>query len=320
MWIPLRIVIRYALGLLLFAAAGCSVVQSVNNARNAQKEIAKAEESVAEGDYNAGLESYLRARGLLQTARDAGLEPLADDRKMESIDAMILSLEKKAAAEGIVRVDGRYCGGEELGAAMGKALGTLFRSNQIRSLAVERVVADDIEAAVRRRPDNTRDVTLSIVLKDSGEEGDFSQDVWAIVRFLLEGGYAHGFSYHVVHPFEKRPWMGGDGDWGISDRRDAANHFIGLKSKIADLSINVFRGRNRQGVEKQYGRFGFESLEAVGPYWEKALFKTYTMRAADAARLNWADAGHIPDATFYSLLKMGERMDAGVERAAAVPP
>lgn len=312
MWIPFRVAIRCALGLLLLAAAGCSVVQSFTNAKDARKEIAKAEELVAEGDYSAALESYLRARGLLQYARDAGFKTLADDRKMESLDAMIRSLEEKAEAEGFVRVDGRYYDEEELGAALGKALGTLFRSDQIRSIAVERVVADDVGAAVRRKPDGTWDVTLSIVLKNTGEEGDFEQDAWAIVRFLLEGGYAHGFSYHIIHPFDKRSWMGGDGGWGMSDRRDAANHFIDLKSKVADLSIELFRGRHRQGVGKQYGRFGFESLEAVGPYWGKEPFKTYTMRAADAARLNWADAGHIPDATFYGLLKMGERMDAGM--------
>lgn len=310
MWVPLRMTIRYALGLLLLAAAGCSVVQSVNNVRNAQKEIDKAGESVADGDYNGALESYLRARILLQSARDAGLEPLADDRKMESVDAMIRSLEEQAAADGFVRVDGRYCGEDELGGALGKALGAFFGSNQIRPIAVERVVADDVAAAVRRRPDNTWDVALSIVLKDTGEDGDFSQDAWVIVRFLLEGGYAHGFSYHVVHPFEKRPWMGGEGGWGLSDKRDTVNHSIGLKSKIADLSIELFKGRHRQGTGKQYGRLGFESLDAVGPYWEKAPFKTYVMRAENAARLNWAEAERIPDATLYGLLKTGGRTDA----------
>jgi hypothetical protein len=311
MWIPIRTAMRYALGLLLLAAAGCSVVRSFTNVREAREEIARAEESVARGDYNAGLESYLRARALLQTARDAGLKTLADDRKMESVDAMIRSLDDKAEADGFVLVDGRYFGEEKLGAELGKALGALFGSNQIRSIAVERVVAGDVEAAARRKPDNTWDITLSIVLKDTGGEADFSQDAWATVRFLLEGGYTHGFSHHITHPFEKRPWMGGEGAWGISDRRDATNHFIGLKSKIADLSIKLFKGRHRQGAEKKYGRFGFESLKAVGPYWEKAPFKTHTMRAADAARLNWADAGHIPDATLYGLLEIDEQPAGG---------
>lgn len=311
---------RFALALLPLAAAGCSVVQSVNNVRNAQKEVARAEESVAEGDYNAGLESYLRARGLLQTVRDAGLEPLADDRKMESIDEMMMALEKKASDEGVVRVDGRYCGEEELGGVLGKALGELFKSGQIQSIAAERVVADDVGASVRRRPDNKWDVALSVVLRGTGEEGDFSQDAWALVRFLLEGGYAHGFSYHVVHPFQKRPWMGGEGGWGLSDRRDTTNHFIGLKSRVADLSIDLFKGRYRQGVEKKHGRRGYESLEAVGPYWGKTLFKTYEMRAEDAARLNWAEAGHIPDATLYGMLEMGERMDEGMGKGAAATP
>ncbi|MEJ2744404.1 MAG: hypothetical protein P8123_01770 [bacterium] len=307
MWIPLRTVIRYAMVLLLIAAAGCSVVQSITNVRSAQREIARAEESVAEGDYNAGLESYLRARGLLQYARDAGLKTLADDRKMESIDAMIRSMDEKAEADGFVLVDGRYFGEKELGTELAKALGAFFDGNQIRSIAVERVVAGDVEAATRKRPDNTWDVTLSIVLKDTGEESYFSQDAWTIVRFLLEGCYTHGFSHHMMHPFEKRPWMGGEGGWGISSRREAINHFIGLKSQVADLSIRLFKGRHRQGEDKKYGRFGFETLKAVGPYWEKVPFKTYTMRAADAARLNWADAGRIPDATLYSMLEM----DAG---------
>jgi hypothetical protein len=310
MLIPIRTAIRCSFVILLLSSAGCSVVQSIINVRNARVELAKAEKSVAEGDYNAGLESYIRARFLLKSIRKAGFETFADDRKMESIDATIRSLEEKAAADGIIFVDGRYCSEGEIGKALGKSLGAFFGGTHVRSIPVERVVAGDVEAVSLRKANNTWDVTLSVVLKDTGEEADFSQDAWVIVRFLLEGGYAHGFSYHVTHPFEKRPWMGGEGAWGMSDRRDAANHFVGLKSRLADLSIKLFKGRHRQRTEKQYGRFGFESLEAVGPYWEKTPFKTYTMRAADAARLNWADAGHIPDATVYGLLEM----DAGTAK------
>jgi ribulose bisphosphate carboxylase small subunit len=309
MLFPIRTAIRYSLVILPLAVTGCSVVQSFTNAKDAREEIAKAEKSVAEGDYNAGLESYLRARLMLQSARNAGFKTLADDRKMESLDAMIQSLQEKADGAGLVFVDGSYCNEEEMGKALGKSLGVLFNGNQIRSIAVERVVAGDVEASSRRRSDNTWDVTLSVVLKEGGEEADFSQDAWAIVRFLLEGGYAHGFSYHVKHPFDKRPWMGGEAGWGMFDRRDATNHFNGLKSKIADFSIRLFKGSHSPGAEKQYSRFGFESLEAVGPYWKKTPFKTYTIRAADAARLNWADAKQIPDATIYSLLEIDEQMD-----------
>ena len=317
MWPTLKVVTRCAPVLLVFAGAGCSVVQSVNQIRDAKREITSAEEAVADGDYDAGLKSYLGAKRLLQAARDAGLQAFADDRKMEALDKTIRSLEEKAVAEGFVRVDDRYCDEGELVEALGKALGAFFRSDHLRSVAVERVVADDIQATARKKPDNTRDIALSIVLKDTGEDHDFLQDTWAIVRFLLEGGYGHGFSYHIAHPFEKRPWMGGEGGWGISDKPDTVNHFIGLKKKVANLSISVYRGHYRQGAERKYGRYGFESLEAVGPYWERAHFITYSMDAAHAARLNWDEAGRITDATLYGLLKISEQESAETEESAS---
>jgi len=319
MWTVLKTVTRCAPVLLVFTGAACSVVQSFNQIRDAKREIASAEEAVADGDYDAGLKSYLTAEYLLLAARDAGLQAFADDKRMKALDKTIQSLEEKAVAEGFVRVDDRYCSEEEVGEALGTALGTLFKSNQIQSISVERVVAGDIKAAVRRKPDGMRDVALSVVLKDTGEERDCSQDAWAIVRFLLEGGYGHGFSYHIVHPFERRPWMGGEGGWGISDTPDAANHPIGLGSKVADLSISVYRGHYRQGAEKKYGRYGFESLEAVGPYWGREHFRTYSMDAADAARLNWAEAGRIPDATLYGLLKISTRANEESEESASAP-
>jgi len=317
MWPTLKAVTRCAPVLLVFTGAACSVVQSVKQIRDAKREIASAEEAVADGDYDAGLKSYLRARNLMQAARDEGLQALADDRTMEALDKTIRSLEEKAVAEGFVRVDDRYCGEGEMGEALGKALGALFRSDQLRSVSVERVVADDIQATARKKPDNTRDIALSIVLKDTGEDQDFLQDTWAIVRFLLEGGYGHGFSYHIAHPFEKRPWMGGEGGWGISDKPNTVNHFIGLKKRVANLSISVYRGHYRQGGGKKYGRYGFESLEAVGPYWEREHFRTYFMDAARAARLNWGEAGRIPDATLYGLLKIGEQVNAETGESAS---
>ena len=176
MWPTLKVVTRCAPVLLVFAGAGCSVVQSVNQIRDAKREITSAEEAVADGDYDAGLKSYLGAKRLLQAARDAGLQAFADDRKMEALDKTIRSLEEKAVAEGFVRVDDRYCDEGELVEALGKALGAFFRSDHLRSVAVERVVADDIQATARKKPDNTRDIALSIVLKDTGEDQDFLQD------------------------------------------------------------------------------------------------------------------------------------------------
>jgi hypothetical protein len=105
--------------LLVLAAAGCSVVQSVNQIKDAHEEIAKAEEAVADGDYDAGLKSYLKAEYLLRAARDAGLQAFADDRKMKALDKTIQSLEETAVAEGFVRVDDRYCNEEEVGEATG---------------------------------------------------------------------------------------------------------------------------------------------------------------------------------------------------------
>lgn len=320
MWPARKMVTRYAPVVLVCACAGCSVVQSVNQIRDAKREIAKGEEAVAVSDYDRGLKSYLRAARLLQAARDAGLQAFADDQRMESLAKTIDALREEAEAEGFVRVDDRYCGEGELGEALGKALGALFRSNQLRFTAAERVVADDIQATARRRPDDARDIALSIVLKDTGEERDFSQDAWAVVRFLLEGGYGHGFSYHIDHPFQKRPWMGGEGGWGISDTPDAVNHFIGLKKKVVNLSISAYRGHYRQGTEKRYGRRGFESLEAVGPYWEREHSRTYSMDAADAARLNWDEAGRIPDATLYGLLRISEQERAEMEAPAGATP
>ena len=306
MRIRLNLLVRGALLLAMAGAAGCSVVDSMQSLRDAHRAIAEADKAVTGGDFSTGLKSYLRARKQLFSARDAGFEYFASDKKINSIDRAIMELDRSATEAGFVRVDNRYFTPEELGESLRRALEQLFREGHIGSISQERIVPENFSASARSAGENKFDITLSVVAKDVGEETDFEQDVWGVVKFLMEGGYGNGFSYHLTLPFSERRWMGREGMWGISDKKDVESHFIGLKGRIARLSISVSRGRYRQRKGERTGSYGFTSLEAKGPYWKAEHFRTFTLRGDDAARLNWAQADRIPDGTLYGLLEISQ--------------
>lgn len=313
----MRRILTGVLLLTLLGATGCMTATAFRQVMESRRAIEKADKAVAGGDYSAGAKSYLKARRLLVDARGAGLEYFADDKKIGAVDLALKDLDRRATEAGFIRVGSRYLKGEELARDLAGQLEILFLKGRIPSIPQERVVPESVKATVRDAPDNRHRIALSIVLKQMPEEREFAQDAWTVVKFLLEGGYGHGFDYHLAHAFRDRPWMGREGIWGISDKRNAEDHFVGLKGRLDQLSISIYRGSYRGREDERYGPYGFKSLEAVGPYWAGEHFRTYTMEGDDAARLNWEQAGRIPDAAFYELLSISESEPAAT---AAVKP
>ncbi|MCX6355975.1 MAG: hypothetical protein NTZ78_13895 [Candidatus Aureabacteria bacterium] len=306
MRIRLDLLVRGALLLALAGAGGCSVVDSAQRLRDAHRAMSEADKAVTGGDFSTGLKSYLRARKQLVYAREAGFGYFAGDKKIESIDRAIIDLDRSANDAGFVRVDDRYLAPEELGESLRRSLEQLFREGHIGAISQERIVPESFSASARSAGENKFDIALSFVAKDVGEETDFEQDVWGVAKFFMEGGYGNGFSYSLTLPFAERRWMGREGVWGISDKKNMESHFIGLKGRIARISISVSRGRYRQKKGDQTGPYGFSSLKATGPYWKAEHYRTFTLRGDDAARLNWAQADRIPDATLYGMLEISQ--------------
>jgi hypothetical protein len=302
---------RFMAAVLVGAAAGCSMMESVGQTYDSRRAVERAEAARDSGEYSAALKSYMEAERLLRSARESGYSLVAREKELEAVRSAMDELQGDAESEGLVRVGDSYVGEEELDASIGGSLQDMFQKGRIGSIAQERVVADSITADARKMPDGRYDIKLSVVLKDAGGEADFPQDAWGVVRFMLEGGYGYGFSHHLTYMFPPRPWMGKEASWGILDRRNVENYLIGLDGKIEALTISVYRGRYRKGLPEGYGPHGFKTLEAVGPYWRKEHFKSYSLEAAGAKRLNWKEARRIPDATIYGLLTIRDRETAG---------
>jgi len=295
---------RMAMLLFLAAAAGCSTVDSIQRFRDARHLSAQAALEAKEGNYTKGLEAYLKARRQLLASRALGLGYFANEREVEEVDRSIEQLDKSAVDNGLVRFDDRYVEPDEVGKELTDALTHLFREATISSIAQERIVPETFAAAVSSKGENSFDITLSMVVKDVGEDADFRQDVWGAVRFLMEGGYGNGFSYCLKKRFAGRAWMGSEGEWGISNVENHENHFIGLKGRISRFAIQVQRGHYRQRREARAAPSGFIALDAVGPYWYGEPFRTYVLEGNDAARLNWLRASQIPDAALYGMMKI----------------
>lgn len=283
-------------------AAGCSVRTAFEQGRNADTALREGDDAVADGEYDAGLKSYIRAKGLLLSTRQEGYWIFSDEKKLTSIDEKIKECERLAVEDGLIRVGERYVGGDSLGAALTDELRSMFRENPTGPGARERVVPDELEASCGEERDGRFDVTLTVVVRSAEDEGEFDQDAWGLVRFLMEGGWGHGFCFHTARRFAQRPWMGGETGWGRSGKENAANHFIGLKGKIDRLTVCVVRGQFRQEPGDGYGARGYQSLKAVGPYWRKEPYRSFALGHADAERLNWGEADRIPDATLYGLM------------------
>ncbi len=288
-------------------SAGCSVVESFQKAGDAQRAIEEGKKSAEDKDIAAALKSYLKAESLLNEVRANRLEMLASDKEMARLKQLIEEMEKEAETEGFVRVDGRYVDGEELEEAIAGSIKEMLKNGQFVSFQPKRIVVDEVLVSDKKTADSKHDISIDLVLRDTDEEGKFSQEAWATVRFVLDGAFGHGFSYYLARRFPRRPWMGVKAAWGVSDKSDTESHFIGLKDKIARLSVSINRGRYRQRAPAEYGRYGFESLQAVGPYWEKEFFKSYTLDGSSAKQCNWEQPSRIPDATLHKILRIDNK-------------
>lgn len=286
----------------LFLAAGCSVPRVIDQSMGAGKALREGDDAAADGDYDAALGSYLKAKRLLLAARQQGYRFLSDDGKLAAVDDRIKGCERLANEDGLVRVGDRYVGADKLGGALAESLQRLFRGNPAGAHARERVVPEEVEASCIGEADGRFDVTVRLVVRDAEDEGDFDQDVWGLVRFLMEGAWGHGFCSYSARRYALRPWMGEETRWGSSRKANAENRFVGLKDRINRLTIVVSRGRLGQEPGDGYGPRGHAGLSAIGPYWRKEPYRSYALGSVDAARLNWSEANRIPDSTLYGLI------------------
>lgn len=283
-------------------AAGCSLTSTFEQSRDAAKAIREGDDAVAEGEYEDGINSYLKARGLLLAARQNGYQIFPNEKRLASLEGKMLECERLAEGDGFIRVGEHYVQGGELGAALTGELRRMMRENSGGMDGSGRVVPDELEASCIEGPNGRYDVRLTMVARDAEEGAEFDQDAWALVRFLMEGGWRYGFSFTTAPRFGPRPFMGNETRWGRSGKAGAENCFIGLGGKIDRLTVTVDRGRLRQEPGDGYGARGFQTLEAVGPYWRREPYRSYTMTRAAAERLNWGEAARIPDATLYGLI------------------
>ncbi|MCX6356505.1 MAG: hypothetical protein NT045_01275 [Candidatus Aureabacteria bacterium] len=303
--------IRILAALLLIPCAGCSVAGSMQQIRDSRVAFREGEAAAEEGDYDDALTSYIRARNMLQRARDNGCYVFTGQEKFSAIDRAIESLESAAVEDGLVRIGGHYVRGEELSSALTEELRVLFREGKSPAIQWDRVVPEHLAATTTPRG-NSFDVHVAVVMKEAGGEETFPQDAWALVRFLLEGGYGYGFTYHSTDAFTKRPWLGKSVAWGGGGNPGPDAHFTGLKDRIQTLTVSVYRGIYRQSQGKSIDKYGFAGLEAVGPYWAGEHYRSYTLSREDAGRLNWAEAGLIPDETLHRLLRVSGTAPAGL--------
>lgn len=299
-----RAVSPWVVACLCALASGCSVTGSFDQARDAAKAIREGDEAVGEGEYEAGINAYLKARKLLLTARQNEVWIFSGDAKLSSLEQKMLECERLKDEDGFIRVGEHYVQGDELGTALTAELRRMFRENPAGLGTYGPVIPDELEASCIEGPDGRYDVRIMLVLRDGGDSEAFDQDAWVLVRFLMQGGWGYGFSFTTARRFGPRSYMGNETGWGRSGRAGAENCHIGLTGRIDRLTVNVDRGQSRKEPGDGYGARGFRSLEAVGPYWRRDPYRSYTMTRADAERLNWMEAGRIPDATLYGLIVM----------------
>lgn len=306
-----RFAVSWSLACLCALAAGCSVPASFQQGRDAAASVREADEETADGEYEAAIGSYLKARRLLLAMRENGYWVFSDEKKLASIDEKIGECERLAEEDGLVRVGTRYLRGGEVGAALTGELRRFFRDAGPGPGAAERVVADELTASCAEGADGKYDVTIAVVMRSAMGEGDFDQDAWGLVRFLMEGCWGYGFTFHTAERFAARSYMGGTAGWGRSAKESAENRIVGLKGRVGRLTVSVSKGESRQEPGDGYGARGYRSLEAVGPYWRKEPYRSYTMKSADAEGLNWGEADRIPDATLYGLMTVAAQGGAG---------
>jgi hypothetical protein len=286
----------------MIAASGCSLPISVENLKNAGTAVREGDDATADGDYNDALRSYLKARQLVSAARQDGYGFIADEGKLAAIDEKISELEKTASEEGLVRIGGRYIDGGALGPSLADELWRMFDEGSKGIGTREEVVPEMLDAACGEEKGGRRDIVLSVVIRSTGEEAEFDQDAWSIVRFFMEGAWGHGFSFHIGHLFPQRAWMGTQSGWGVSGMDGAENHYITLKGKIGRLTINVARAPARPKPGDDRGASARRRFEASGPLRRKEPYRSYSIGYAEAEKLNWARANRIPDETLYGLM------------------
>lgn len=282
---------------LLCAAAGCSVARSIGEAREAERAIGEADEALGDGEYEAALAGFRKAKDLLLALRAQGYWALSDPREIASIDDKAAGCVRMAEDEGFVRVGDRFLRGAALGPALTEELRRFFRDGPAGHGAGERVVAEEMTASCVEGPGGGYDVTISAVIRNGGAEGEFEQDAWEVVRSLMEGCWGHGFASHAVERFPSRAYMGFKSGWGRSERPGAENRLVGLKGRVDKLTVAVEKGEARQGTGGAPG-----GLSAVGPYWRKEPYRAYAMKRADAEGLEWERPELIPDSALHGLM------------------
>jgi hypothetical protein len=307
----MKIHFRYAAGLIIhfavaalavFTLSGCSVVECFQQLHGARSSLGQAREARTCADYNGALQSYREAERQFLTARESQLYFIRVDERLAKLQKELEEMQKDAEEGGYTRVGNRYLRGEELSTALTNGFKELLGESYVAAVPQDRIVVDNIEVSAKRTWNDKIDIVLTVVVKEAGGEEQFPQDVWSIVRFFLEGAFGYGFSYHLGPRYEQRAWLGAEGQWGESDRMDAANRLVCLKDSINELSMDIYRGAYRQEADPTYHPYGFENLSALGPYWKKTFYKEYTIKSADAARLNWDKPRRIPDETIYGML------------------
>ena len=296
----------FPLLLIMLLGAGCASITSLQIIGDADEAMDAGEKAFENDEYTEAYRSYLKAEAFLKPLRSFSLDKFASAREYERLQRDMSELKEEAKKKGLLQVDDSFLQEAELGDAVAGVIKEVVKHNRVASFPSERIVGEATEAAAKKTPDGKYDITLNLVLRDTGETGGFSQDAWASVRYILQGAFGNGFSYYLMYAFPTRPWFRMEAFWGGSDKPGAENRFVGLEDKIERLTVNIYRGHYRKEAPARYDRYGFESLEAVGPYWEKEFFKSYTLDRAEAVKYNWDKPDLIPDAALYGVLKIGK--------------